>query len=248
MRFTLQPAIILATILLLNLTACTTGAEGFSGLSGTCDNPLFPVKQGAIWEYTSTGGPGGSLTYTDTITEVGKGRFTITSEFWDSTHTQEWFCQLDGLKALQIGGASAAGISTQDITAEFMTSDVTGISLPRKITPDMVWQYSLNMQGTMAMPGDTQSPSNGTYSVTMQEMGEETITVEAGVFEAVRFQASSSVEIMTTFQGTRVPVIYNAVTLIWYAPGVGFIKSIENGDFSGTAFSITTELQSYSIP
>jgi hypothetical protein len=129
-----------------------------------------------------------------------------------------------------------------------MTSDVTGISLPREITPGMQWQYGLKMQGTMAMPGDQQSPSNGAYAVTMQEMGRETITVPAGAFETARFQANSSVDIMTDFQGIQVPVKYTATTLLWYAPGVGFIKSVENGDFGGTAFSITTELQSYNIP
>jgi hypothetical protein len=29
---------------------------------------------------------------------------------------------------------------------------------------------------------------------------------------------------------------------------VGYVKSVEGGDFGGTAFSAVTELQSYSIP
>lgn len=248
MRLTLRPAIITAVVLLFILVACTTGAENSSGASGSCENPLFPVKQGAIWSYASTGGPSGSFTYSDTITAVRADGFTLTSTFGETTRNQEWFCQTDGLKALQIGGGSAAGISTQGITAAFITSDVTGISLPREIPAGLKWDYSLKMQGTMAMPGDTQAPSSGAYSVTMQEVGRDTVAVAAGSFEAVRFQANSNVEIMTDFEGTPVPVKYDAVTLLWYAPGVGFIKSVENGDFGGTAFSITTELQSYSIP
>jgi len=248
MRLTLRPAIITAIILLFTLVSCTTGAENTSGTSGSCNNPLYPVKQGAIWTYSSTGGPGGTFIYTDTITDVHADGFTLTSQFADMTRTQEWFCQTDGLKALQIGGGSAAGISTQGITAQFMTSDVTGISLPREITKGIQWQYSLKMQGTLAMPGDTQSPASGSYSVTMQEIGKDTITVAAGTFETIRFQANSSVDIMTDFQGTQIPVKYDATSLIWYAPNVGFVKSVENGDFGGTAFSIITELQSYNIP
>jgi len=174
--------------------------------------------------------------------------FTLTSQFDGVSRAQEWHCGQDGLQALQIGGGSAAGISTQGITAEFMTSDVTGISLPREITSGMQWQYDLKMQGTMAMPGDQQSPSSGTYSVTMQEMGRESVTVPAGTFETVKLQANSNVDIMTDFQGIQVPVKYTGITLIWYAPGVGYIKSVENGDFGGTVFSVTTELQSYQIP
>ena len=247
MRPLLRLALILC-IFLTGLTSCAPDGAISLGSSGTCDNQLYPVKQDATWTYASAGGPGGTFTYTDTVIDVHGGGFTVTSEFWDTTRTQEWSCQSDGLQALQIGSASAAGISTQGITAEFVASDVTGVSLPREITQGMQWQYGLKMQGTMAMPGEQQSPANGTYSVVMQEMGWESITVPAGTFNAVRLQANSSVDIMTDFQGIQVPVKYSGVSLLWYAPGVGFIKSVENGDFSGTAFSITTELQSYNIP
>jgi hypothetical protein len=247
MRLTSRSIITLSIILLLNLASCTAGMNS-SGASGTCDNMLFPVKQGAVWMYASTGGPSGSFTYTDSITKVHTGGFTLTSQLADATRTQEWYCQADGLQALQIGGGSAAGISTQGITAEFITSDVTGLSLPREVTSGMQWQYGLKMQGTLAMPGDQQSPASGTYSAAMEELGKETITVAAGTFEAVRFQANSNVNIAADFQGTQAPITYTATTLLWYAPGVGFIKSVENGDFGGTAFTITTELQSYNIP
>jgi hypothetical protein len=46
----------------------------------------------------------------------------------------------------------------------------------------------------------------------------------------------------------QVPISINASSMVWYAPGVGFIKSIENSDFGGTPYTSTTELQSYIIP
>lgn len=248
MRQMSRLAIILFIIFSIGITSCTTSAVKSSGTSGTCDNALYPVKQGAIWTYSSAGGPGGSFTYTDIISQVRTDGFTLTSQFADTQRLQEWRCLSNGLQALQLGGGSAAGISTQGITAEFRTLEVSGISLPRQITTGLQWQYALTMQGTMAMPGDQQSPSNGSYSVTMQELGREIITVPAGTFEAVRFQANSNVDIMTEFQGIQVPVKYSGVALIWYAPNVGYIKSVENGDFGGTAFSVTTEMQSYNMP
>ncbi len=247
MRLTLRLAIVLC-IFLFGITACTTSGISSSGSSGTCDNVLYPVKQGAAWTYASAGGPGGSFTYTDTITQVRTDGFTLTSQFADAQRAQEWSCRSDGLQALQIGGSSAAGISTQGIMAAFRTLEVSGVSLPREITVGTQWQYALKMEGSMAMPGDQQSPSSGSYSVSMQELGQETIRVPAGTFEAIKLQANSSVDIMTDFQGIPVPVKYSGVTLIWYVPNVGYVKSIENGDFGGSAFSITTELQSYNIP
>jgi len=79
-------------------------------------------------------------------------------------------------------------------------------------------------------------------------MGKETITVPAGTFEAVKLQSNSTVDIMSAFAGADAPITFNGTTITWYAPGVGYVKSVENGDFGGEAFSATTELQSYSIP
>lgn len=266
MRLKFRPAIFifLASLLLTALTACGTDntsapeivlpifqtpipSTAFTATE-ICDNVLYPTIQGAAWVYTSTGGPSGSFNYTNSITEVRADGFTLTSQFTDTIRTQEWACQSDGLKALQLGGGSAAGISIQSMTAELVTSEVTGISIPQTITPGMQWQYSLALQGTVAMPGDQQSQSNGTYSVTMKELGKETVTVPAGTFEAIKIQSNSDVDIIATFEGIEVPVKFNGTTITWYVPGVGYVRSVESGDFGGTAFSAATELQSYSIP
>ena len=256
MHHTHKGAIVFLISILLMISACTgndpqapqSTLPNLTTTGPLCDNLLFPAKQGATWTYASTGGPGGSFTYTDTISSARADGFTITSQFADLVRTQEWSCQPDGLKALQLGGGTAAGISTLGMTAAFTTVEITGVSLPKEITSGMLWNYSLKMQGTMAMPGDQQAQSSGVYSVTMQEMGRETITVPAGTFEAVKIQSNSTIDISTSFEGIEVPVKFNGTTISWYVPGIGFVKSVENGDFGGTAFAATTELQSYSIP
>lgn len=202
-----------------------------------------------MWTYASTGSPSGDFTYTDTISEVRADGFTLSTRFTDLTRVQEWVCEPGGLKALEMGGTgAAASISTQGTTAEFDSSDVTGFSLPKEITPGMQWQYSLKMTGITAMPGDQNAQSSGTYNLTMQEMGKETVTTPAGTFEAVKFQATSLMQLTADFQGVQLPVTMNSSSLIWYAPDVGFIKSIENSDFGGTPYTSTTELQTYNIP
>ncbi len=213
-----------------------------------CSNPLFPVKQGASWVYISTGGPAGTLIYTDTISEIHADGFTLTSQFENAAHTQEWKCSPQGLTALQPGGSTAAGISTQGMTAEFTTTDINGVSIPKEITDGMTWQHSMNLQGTIATPSDQQSQSSGTYLVDMQYLGRESVTVTAGTFDAYKFQANSKVNVSTDFQGISLPITFDGTTIFWYAPGVGYIKSIENGNFSGTTFTTTTELQTYNIP
>lgn len=250
--------------LLISLVACGTGTNSNPGVvlpimqtsapnssptsSDLCNNILYPTTQGATWIYTSNGGPSGSFNYTNSITAVRADGFTLTSQFNDATHTQEWACQPDGLKALQLGGGSAAGVSIQGMTAELTSLEITGVSLPKDITSGMQWQYSVSLQGTVAMPGDQQSQSSGTYSVSMKELGWETVTVPAGTFEAIKIQSNSTVDIIATFEGLEIPIKFDGASITWYAPGVGYVKSVESGDFGGEAFSAITELQSYSIP
>ncbi len=240
--------VLISFLVFIGIAACTAYETGFATSSGACGNALYPVKQGAAWTYASTGGPNGSFIYTDTVTEVRADGFTLTSQIADSLRSQKWSCQSGGLQALQVGGSNAAGITTQGIIADFTALDISGISLPEKISHGMQWQYALKLKGTMATPDNAQSLSSGSYSVTMRELGKETITVPAGTFEAVKIQANAVVDVTTSFAGIPIPVKYNGVSIIWYAPEVGYIKSVENGDFSGTAFSVTTELQNYNIP
>ncbi|MFN8414229.1 MAG: hypothetical protein U0Z26_17745 [Anaerolineales bacterium] len=261
MHHSQKSAIVFPLILIFILTACNSSGdkqqvylpntgntpEAAVG-NGSCDNVLYPVKQGATWVYTNTGGPSGTISYTDTISEVHSGGFTIHSQFNGSTRAQEWSCQADGLQAHQFGGEIAANLAAQGITTEFNTTQVSGISILREISSGAQWKYSLQMNGTMSMSGNQQSQANGTYSITMQETGKETITTPAGTFEATRFQENSNIDIIANFDGVDVPIKFSISAIVWYAPGVGHIKSVENGDFGSGAFTSITELQSYSIP
>jgi len=264
MCFKFRPATVIFFTLSLLTTACLADNSGNSdvvlpilqtlepGTSPTtseiCSNSLYPTRQGSSWVYSSIGGTGGPFTYTNSITEARADGFTLTSQFADFTRAQEWSCQPDGLKALQPGGGSAVGISLQGVTADLTALEVTGISLPKNIVQGAQWQYGMSLEGTVVMPDNPQAPAKGIYSVVVQEAGRETITVPAGTFEAIKIQSNSTVDIMSVFAGMEVPIKFNGTTITWYAPGVGYIKSVENGDFGGEAFSTTTELQSYSIP
>ena len=152
------------------------------------------------------------------------------------------------MKALELGGGAIASISAQGMAAEFITTAISGISLPGQIVSGMQWQYNLTMQGMIPMPTGEQVQSNGAYSAAMQEMGTETITVPAGTFEVIKFQSTSTVDFLVPFGDLQVPMKYTGASLIWYAPGIGYIKSVENWDFGGTPYTFATELQSYVIP
>ena len=213
----------------------------------TCDNTLFPVKQGATWTYVNTGSPAGTFNYTDTITNVRSDGFTVTSQFSDLIRTQEWACKPEGLQAVQLGETIAMALSTQGISADLTTSDVTGVTLPVNITLGMQWSYGFGLQGTITYEGQ-KADANGTVTTTLEEAGSETITVPAGTFDATRIQATSSFDLTASYFGFEVPVDYATTSTLWYAPGVGLVKLVESSNLEGTSFSSTTELQTYNIP
>ncbi len=226
----------------------TQQASLIPNTGGVCDNLLYPVRLGASWAYVNSGGPNGVLIYSDTISAVSETGFTLTSQIATLTRTQEWSCEESGLKALGLGGGTTASITAQGMTAEFSTLDVTGISLPKDLASGLQWQYGLTIQGTIPMPTGEMVQSNGTYLVTSQEMGRETITVPAGTFDAVKIQTNSTVEILVPFGNEQVPMKYSGTSMVWYASGVGYVKSVENWDFGSAPFTSTTELQTYVIP
>jgi hypothetical protein len=138
-------------------------------------------------------------------------------------------------------------LSTQGISADLATSDVTGTTLPVNITPGMQWSYGFSLQGTITYEGQ-QAEANGTVTTKLQETGSESITVPAGTFNATRIQATSNFDMMASVLGFDVPVDYTTTTTFWYAPGAGLVKLTETNNFEGTTFSLTSELQTYNIP
>ncbi len=247
--------------LIVSLTACNmptateTAPIGTSPVGqippaatgGTCANALYPVVQGATWTYTVNGGPNGSFTYTDTITEVRADGFTVTSQFSDVSRTQEWKCTPDGLLALSVDGGNAAGLSTQGLKADFTTSGATGITLPSTVPSGMKWNYGLDIQGTIEYQNQS-ADANGSVLTDMQEAGTESVTVPAGTFDAMKIEGTSTFNITATFHGLNIPVTVNGNTTLWYAPGVGLVKSTESSNIAGQSLSSTTELQSFNIP
>jgi hypothetical protein len=252
---------LLLLILAASISSCTPSSaidnatpapgvpvSGEPAKSGTCANPLYPVIQGATWTYASTGSPAGPFLFIDTIAATHADGFTLASQFKDLTRTQEWACRSEGLLALQLGGGSTASISAQGLTAQFEASNATGISLPVDVQNTQQWAYDLNMKGTIAMPDNQASQADGNVSSTFQVLGTESISIPAGTFDTIKIQVDSEYTLNTSFQGFPMPLNFSSTAIMWYAPYVGWVKSIENSDFGGSLYSSTIELQSYSFP
>lgn len=246
----------LLTLMTLTVSslACTPGTLNVAapnvpvtGDHGQCTNPFYPVVKGATWNYASTGNPAGTFNYTDTITDSRPDGFTLTSQFINLTRKQEWSCKPEGLQALQLGSGSAA-LSTTDLSTDFKTVTVNGVTLPANIKTGEKWNYELNSKGSATLQNGQTSESTNSVKMNAEAIGAESVTVPAGTFNAIKVQVDSTLNVNATLQGTTIPFTITSKTTRWYAPGVGWIKTVESSDFGGTPTTSTTELQSYKIP
>lgn len=214
---------------------------------GICANPYYPVREGATWTYESTGSPSGTYSFTDTITSVRSDGFTLTSEFDDRTRTQEWACKGEGLSALKLGGPMVATLNSQDLNFVLNVKNASGVTYPTIINIGDQWQQTLEFDGAMDISGET-ATAEGNVQTTFTAVGNESVTVPAGTFDAIKLQVDSALNISMTIQALTVPVTYSGAYFYWYAEGVGWVKASGEGNVTSVSFTETIELQSYNIP
>ena len=212
-----------------------------------CYNPLYPVKEGVTWTYQSTGGLSGNFSFTDTITGIREDGFTLESEFNGATLTQEWTCSSEGLASLSFGSGVAGGLSTSGVQMNLTTTNLQGVILPKTVTAGDQWAYSLDFDGTMEY-GDTSVATQGTAAFTFSAIGEESVTVPAGTFQAMKIHADLRLTMDVTYAGFNAPVVFTIPSDIWYVPDVGWVKATSSGDIFGLNFNENIELQYFSVP
>src|SRR5689334_8875199 len=106
---------------------------------GPCTNAFYPVREGATWSYKSTGGPAGEYSFTDTISSVRPDGFTLSTQVGSLTRTQEWTCKPEGLVALQLGGAPAAMLNSQNIHLNLQAKNSSGVTFPSQVNAGDQW-------------------------------------------------------------------------------------------------------------
>jgi hypothetical protein len=215
--------------------------------SALCSNPLFPVKSGATWTYNSTGSLSGNFNFTDTISAVREDGFTLASQVDGSSLSQDWTCTPDGLVSQTFGGGAIGGISTSGVKMSLTTSNVQGVIVPKTVSANDEWSYSLDFTGEMEYSGTTVG-TDGSATFNFNALGEESVTVPAGTFTAMKVHVDLKLEMDVTYFGFSAPAVFSIPSDIWYAPGVGWVKATSAGDMFGMAFNETIELQSYNIP
>ncbi len=212
-----------------------------------CTNAYYPVREGAIWNYQSTGGPAGEYSFTDTITSAREDGFTLSTQIGGLTRTQEWTCQPEGLAALQLGGAPAAMLSSQNIQLNLNVTNSSGVTFPSQMNVGDQWQQSMDVSGNVTAFNE-EAEATGTAQMNFAAVGNESVTVPAGTFDALKVNVDVTLNINAAYGGITLPVTFSGKYTYWFVQGVGWVKASGTGNVLGSSFSETTELQSYNVP
>ncbi len=215
--------------------------------AGLCANAYYPVREGATWTYSSTGGPAGGRGFVDTVTSVREDGFTLTSKYGDLTRTQEWSCTPQGLVALQLGGAALSIFEPDTMQVKLDVSHVSGITFPNEIKPGDAWQHALDFSGKITMRGH-ETDAKGEAQSSFTAVGYETVTVPAGTFDALKIHVDTTFDLTSNFSGVSLPFTFTTPYDYWFVQGVGWVKASGKGTVDDDSFTETIELQSYNIP
>ncbi|HSB90922.1 MAG TPA: hypothetical protein VLD63_12955 [Anaerolineales bacterium] len=196
---------------------------------GLCDNPYWPVVEGATWTssyHTSQQDD----TQVDTITDVGSDAFLIETTRSNADYVITWTCTPEGLLWLQTNGGMFSAVFPNQ---QWSTNSYTGVSIPKQINPGDTWSSSESLTATG-------SDGSMTFDIHLdfRAVGKESISVPAGTFDAMRL------DIVMEFVGPGFDVTVDISD--WAAENVGMVKSVAQSDTGGLDWEM--ELVSYSIP
>lgn len=192
-----------------------------------CNNPYFPVVNGASWVYEVA--RTGQATHSLSTTE--KGQFTITVQNNDSTFLLEGQCTEDGI--ILVDNGMSAIYQGSEGGSTMTTQSQEGVTLPNDIQQGDDWSQTIQMTSS-----NTENPISATIVSDYKAEGYESVTVPAGTFEALKITQSSTI----TMNGMK---LMSSNSTLWYVEGVGNVKAEEQ---AGGSDPSVVQLISFNIP
>lgn len=190
------------------------------GEENECENPFYPVSDEATWTYVMSSGE--EVVHTLAADTFGSFVIDVTSSS-GSTARIEGQCTEEGIVIMNTAGATTT-VSNEEGGSTVNTQDSSGVTLPKDIGLGEQWSQIINVSTQL---GNSEIQSD------YLAVGFENITVPAGEFYTLKVE-----------QGGYVTVFGQKIKMhgyIWYAEGVGVVRSAMDG-------APSIELVSFDIP
>jgi hypothetical protein len=216
-----------------------TPTTASSAATGACNNPYYPVKANAQWKYRVTYQTGGLAPseFTQSYTNITANGFTERRVFPNLTVENGWTCSSEGLLAAQFANLNTGGPSQ----FKFETLKSSGVTVPAAATLKVgaTWNNGYEVKAQIST-GNTTNQAQGKITQAHKIVGQESVTVPAGTYNAFKVETDFSMALSIVVGGVTVPTNFNFKVTSWFAPNVGLVKSVTASE----ALAATTELQS----
>lgn len=210
--------------------------------ASACNNPYMPVVAGATWDYILTGPT--PDTFTHSILSVDDTGFTEQDVFAIGVTRQgKWTCDNGNLTALNPPSGNSNTIQAEGVQVNLETKEITGITIPASINAGDTWSQTLTLEGTQSINGQ-EFPARNELTSNCTAIGVESVTVQAGTFDAMKVECQTTMNLTLTMGGNDISTPLNLTGTNWYAEGVGLVKTLT----AGSGLDSTTELVTYNIP
>ncbi|MFN0073941.1 MAG: hypothetical protein ACKVVP_20875 [Chloroflexota bacterium] len=199
--------------------------------ASVCDHPFFPVDQAIRWTYRVRGAV--PTQYIEIHQPDGAAGFVARMVFTDTSVDNQWRCTSDGLVALQPWRAGP-----MQSHLRFVSTNVSGVTIPEasQWVPGATWStvYSVDADRTV----QNGNPARGRISLQNRIEQEESISVPAGSFTAIRVQQRAELDLTVEVRQISAPMNVSVESTSWFSRGVGLVKSVGGGELG----EATTEL------
>ncbi len=221
-----------------------TGRVNGGAATSACAHPYYPLRNGYSITYANRY-TGGTSSYTMTASNVDDRGATMVIAYESGLRSEQRYRCNDG--AIQATGYvdMAAGLGGASATTQ--TRSVEGELLPRNLRVGSRWntRFTIAMQLGGVLPEATNivgDSLSGTVFIQREALSEESVTVPAGTFRAIKVKAETDLQI-DSGAGAPPGGYPPLVSYEWWVEGKGLVKTTMGGDQS-----IISEATSIIVP
>ncbi len=224
-------------------TPTPTGGGGLSA----CDHPYFPMRPGATWAYTISGG---TMTWSvasvtgDTSSAAAVMNADISTSSGGVALTYNWQCDAGGLTSYDFGSLSTTQFGQ---IASYDVTDHSGAFFPPAdvLVPGYSWTNTYTMKMTFTAAGAENMTGTTSVSDTYTVTGAEPVTFGGQTYDGLQISESGSTDIQITLPGVEAPPTHiDSTGTFVLARGVGIV----NWTSTSAETTNTQELVSFNVP
>jgi hypothetical protein len=202
-----------------------------------CGNPYYPLKQGTKMTY-ATHMAGHDSTYSYEVTEATDHSAKLAYSFGTNLNiTSDITCDENGIHA-DASISPTSNIPGGQITSR--TISANGDLIPHDLQAGDHWTSKVEVETTNSMPQAARLGMGTGHSFTFSTstvIGEESVTVPAGTFTAMKVESKILTRI--SFGSRMAPVDKQMTTETYFVRGKGMVKSTTNDGTMPTTVEAT---------